>query len=93
MTDLFHQAHSATSRAAAESMEPHVNRLQKKVLDALRLSRHGESDESLGQITGLPQSTLRPRRVELVNKGLIKDSGETRKTLSGRSATVWIAIG
>lgn len=35
-------------------------------------------------------STERPRRVELVKGGWIRDSGKTRKTHSGSEATVWI---
>jgi hypothetical protein len=84
------QRHSATSLAAAKSIEPHQSRLHKLVLEKLAQSRFGETDESLMQLTGLPANTLRPRRRELQIKGKIKDSGQTRKTASGRQATVWV---
>jgi len=83
------QRHSATSIAAAESIKPQQSRLHKLVLEKLAKSRFGETDESLMQLTGLPANTLRPRRRELQLKGKIKDSGQTRATVSGRQATVW----
>ena len=91
--DLFDppaQRHSATSLAAAKSIKPQLSRLHKLVLEALSKSRFGETDESLMQLTGLPANTLRPRRRELQLKGKIKDSGQTRATVSGRQATIWI---
>lgn len=35
-------------------------------------------------------SGIRSRRSELVTKGLIKDSGERRKSWSGRNSIVWV---
>lgn len=52
---------------------------------------HGLTDEELQHGIGLEGSTQRPRRVELLRAGLIKDSGRTRATASGRQATVWVA--
>lgn len=86
------QRHSATSIAAGESIKPQLSRLHKLVLDKLSSSRFGETDESLMVLTGLPANTLRPRRRELQLKGKIKDSGQTRKTASGRAATVWVVV-
>jgi hypothetical protein len=43
------------------------------------------------ELTGIPPSTYRPRRVECVEFGLVRDSGLTRPTKSGRAAVVWIA--
>jgi hypothetical protein len=51
----------------------------------------GATDEEIQDILGMNPSTQRPRRVELVDAGLIRDSGATRKTRSGRPAVVWVA--
>ena len=49
----------------------------------------GATDEEIQLGLGMNPSTQRPRRVELVEGGWIEDSGERRKTRSGRSAVVW----
>lgn len=91
--DLFdppYQKHSPTSRAAAEAIKPALNALQSRVLAVIRLEPSwGATDEDICTVTGLKGSTVRPRRIELCEKGLIKDSGKTRATKRGRQATVW----
>ena len=47
-------------------------------------------DELFMELPTDNQSSIRPRRIELVRAGLVKDSGRKRKTSSGRQATVWI---
>jgi hypothetical protein len=90
-----YQAHSATSRAAAESIKPNAKSLRGKVLLLLRgefiLKGDGFTDEQVQERLVMPSSTERPRRVELVEMGLVHDSGRTRATRSGRQATVWLA--
>lgn len=86
------QAHSPTSVAAAEAVAPKVGRLRRVVLDCLRGEPGGLTDEEVIDRTGLSPSTARPRRIELQRTGLVKDSGRTRKTRSGRLATVWEAV-
>lgn len=89
--DLPFQRHSETSRAAAESMEPAANTLRFKVLDAIRAScGAGYTDEELQVGLKMAANTERPRRRELERAGLIRDSGQTRPTLSGRAAVVWV---
>lgn len=51
----------------------------------------GATDEEMQGWLDMNPSTQRPRRIELVTSGQVYDSGLTRKTLSGRSATVWRA--
>lgn len=81
---------SETSRAAAQAIEPSLGRLQREVLAYLRYCRDaGCTDEELQLSLVLNPSTERPRRIELVEKGLVVDSGVRRKTRSGRLATVW----
>ena len=82
-----YQAHSGTSREAASSMKGKSARLREQVL--LELRRQPATDEELANITSLSGNTCRPRRVELVELGLVEDSGLRRKTASGRNAVVW----
>jgi hypothetical protein len=70
---------------------PAVGTLRRQLLDWLRLQPDGATDEEMQ--TGVPMkpSTQRPRRVELLEGGLILDSGAKRKCESGREAVVWKA--
>lgn len=84
------QAHSATSRQAAEDAKPGAATERRKVL--LYLQSRGEdgaTDEECQLALSMNPSTQRPRRVELVRSGLVKDSGRKRRTASGREAVVW----
>lgn len=89
---LPYQKHSATSAAAAREARPNAGTLRAIVLGELeRRGPRGATDDELQDALGMNPSTQRPRRVELVERGLVRDSGDTRKTKSGRSATVWVA--
>ena len=82
------QRHSSTSVAAAKSIVPHLPRLERVVYDWLK--EHGPSTDEEMQV-GIPMapSTQRPRRVGLVARGLVIDTGSERPTSSGRNASVW----
>lgn len=82
-----YQAHSGTSREAASSIRGKSARLRESVLEELR--SNPATDEEIGRILNLEGNTCRPRRVELVDLGLVEDSGQRRKTASGRNAVVW----
>ena len=85
------QRHSETSRTAALEIETSAKTLRAKVLGFIRISGdYGATDEELQVALEMNPSTQRPRRVELVEKGLVVDSGKKRKTKSNRSATVWV---
>lgn len=89
--DLFSQPpaqrHSPTSIEAAHSVKPSTGALRGKVLDAIR--EHGPlTDEQISRITGIAPNTARPRRVELMDAGMIVAVGKT-KTRSGRFAVAW----
>ncbi len=83
-----------TSRKAAESITlPRVTDTQRRILAAL--IRPATDEELIARIADLwpehrvsPQS-IRSRRAELVRRGLVVDSGTTRPTEYGSSATVW----
>jgi predicted ArsR family transcriptional regulator len=89
--DIFnqppYQTHSETSREAAISIKGRTANLRTQVLEALR--RHPSTDEALSERLTMSPNTCRPRRVELVDRGLVVDSGRREKTASGRSAVVW----
>lgn len=88
-----YQSHSATSAEAAHAIEPRTETLRKAVLDLLRKwGDAGGTDEEVHEYHGGNPGTYRARRVELVEMGLVRDSGRTRPTRSGRQAVVWIAI-
>lgn len=82
--------HSDTSSAAAESIKPSAGTLRAKVLDCIVRSS-GVTDEEIATRLVMNPSTARPRRLELVEMGLVKDSGERRKTRAGRASVVWVA--
>lgn len=87
-----YQSHSATSAEAAQAIEPRAETLRKAVLDLLRKCGDvGATDEEIQDTLAMNPSTQRPRRIECVELGLVRDSGRTRPTRSGRQAVVWIA--
>lgn len=93
MSLLPYQSHSPTSAEAAERAEPRAGTDQALILAALRFAGdYGGTDEEMQNALGMNPSTQRPRRIELVSVGLVVDSGETRKTRSGRRAVVWRAV-
>jgi transcription initiation factor IIE alpha subunit len=79
-----------TSIAAAWSMLPKSGSQRRKVYDAI-LEADGLTDEEIETATGLTGNSVRPRRYELLQDGLIEASGETRKTKQGNAAIVWRA--
>ena len=79
---------SITSAAAADALNAStLNAMQRRVLTYLE--EHGPAtDEEIATGLGMNPSTERPRRIELARAGLIAEAG-TRRTTSGRNATVW----
>jgi hypothetical protein len=90
---LPYQAHSETSRAAAEKGRATAVTHRAAVLDLLSRKIGGLTDEEIQRVLKIqPPGTARARRVGLVAAGKVRDSGRTRKTASGRDATVWEAV-
>ena len=88
-----HVPGSPTSKAAADAIQPELNALQRKVLFFLmERGNVGATDEEMQRYIPMSASTQRPRRVELVGLGLVRDSGKTRETVSGRQAVVWVLV-
>ena len=88
------QEHSETSKAAAAAIEgsPRAHARATVLMYIQACGTRGATDEAGIAATGLPDSTYRPRRVELVERNVVCDSGQTRLTRAGRSAVVWIAL-
>jgi len=87
------QRHSETSVAAANAIEPNAETLRRKVLMFLRdCGWEGATDEEIQTGLDMQGSTQRPRRIELVNAGLVRKANTQRRTTSNRLATVWVAI-
>lgn len=84
------QRHSETSVAAAESVKGFVNAMRARVLAYLEANPSGATDEEIATALNMEGNTERPRRIELMTMGLVKDSGKKRKTRKGRLAAVWI---
>ena len=83
-----YQRHSETSREAAEQITTRSNTLRAQVLRFIK-QRGDATDEEIQMGLQMNPSTQRPRRIELVEMMLVKDSHRRRKTRSGRAAVVW----
>lgn len=79
---------SDTSKKAAAAVADKAPSQRERVLSVLRLGPL--TDEQIAARLGLRDNTVRPRRIELKNLGLIVEAG-TAMTTSGRAATLWKA--
>jgi hypothetical protein len=85
-----HQKHSETSREAAIEALEFADTARARVYRFIKAHTHGATDEEIQDGLEMPASTERPRRIELHHAEIIEDSGETRRTRSGRRAVVWV---
>lgn len=81
-----------TTRAAAAAVLPRSGTQRRKVydaiLDAAERGYGGATDLELTRATGLGGNSVRPRRLELVEAGLVVDTGH-RRTAEGTAHIVW----
>ena len=84
-------SNQTTSKAAAESVEKDMGRLQQRIFDHIKAqpSTAREVENALN----LRCQTVTARIRELVLNGRLEDSGEKRLTDSGRKAIVWRVAG
>lgn len=83
---------SQTSRNAAERIAPVATAQAARVFHAIAAAgADGRTDHELQQLLGMTGDSERPRRWSLQRAGLIRDSGQRRKSPAGRAAIVWIA--
>jgi len=79
-----------TSRTAARANKEHRGRLRHLVLECHEQHTGGLTDDELSQMhPNELLSSLSKRRGELVDEGLLEDSGERRPTRRGVPAAVW----
>lgn len=57
----------------------------------LIIEHAGLTDQELSLAANRPKDSIAPRRVNLMHKGFVVDSGKRRATRSGHSAIVWVA--
>lgn len=89
---LARRDHGPTAHAAASAIEPVSGAQRRAVLRVLTdAGAAGLTDEEMQERLVMDPSSQRPRRVELVNAGLVVDSGRKRQTSARRQATVWTA--
>ena len=83
---------SQTSKDAAQAIAKDAGNLRQQVYNyIISCGVNGCTDNAGEHALGLKTDTYRPRRRELVKKGLVADSGRTAKTKSGRNAVLWVA--
>ena len=80
-----------TSFDAALDIEPARETLRDRVMRHIATTG-GATDIEIAEALGLAENTARPRRYELEKNGSIIDSGERRRTPSGRAAIVWMPM-
>lgn len=81
-----------TSRDAAAKVLPKTGTQRRAVLDAIveayTRGHGGATDPELQRHLSLPPNSMRPRRVELAQAGLVDDSGKRRRH-QGNEHIVW----
>ncbi len=87
--------HPDTAKAAAASVSRFDCAVARRlILAAIKAAPDGLTDEEVSAKTGIPLNTVRPRRNDLVDKGLIRDSGRRVPTAaSGKPAIRWTTEG
>ena len=86
-----HVRGSDTSRAAAESMVSNTGRLKQMIIAHLRIEGGCTCDE-IEVALSMRHQTASARIRELRDSGAIVDTGERRKTRSGRNAAVYTLV-
>lgn len=79
-----------TAKKAARSVP--VADLEERVLECLRWSRAGLTTHELSRLLKADLVSVSPRMRPLVQKNLVKDSGQRRRGESGRASIVWKAV-
>lgn len=80
-----------TSYGAARAIRGRAKTLRAKVFAFILQRGHlGATLQEMEQTLGMAGNTVRPRRIELEEKGWVQDSGRRRPTDSGKAAIVWV---
>lgn len=79
-----------TSVAAAKKTLPRIKGHKKIVLDAfIERGAQGYTHEALGEVVPIRPDTARKRTKDLVDAGLVEDTGRKEKVSSGNYSIVW----
>lgn len=83
---------SDTSKEAAESVVASAQAVRVRVFKHIEAQGgQGSTDNEIEHALGLRHQSASARRRELVQRGMVYDSGARRRTDSGRKAAVWVA--
>ena len=81
-----------TSLEAKRKIEPQIGSIQHKVYEFIQIQGvHGATDQEIERTLAMDGNTVRPTRGSLVKKGLVFDSGTTRKNNKDNDCIVWVA--
>lgn len=83
---------SRTSQAAARAVQPSKAEAQRRaILAALdKAGAAGLTDGEIQERSGVHPDAERPRRVELVNRGLVIKTARERPSPKNQPCTVWV---
>lgn len=80
-----------TSIAAANALAPKLGRLQRMALSTVRNAGwQGLTADELAARLDMDRWSIQPRLSELKRKGLVTDSGQRRRNVTGKRAIVWM---
>ncbi|KQN02560.1 hypothetical protein ASE82_09505 [Sphingomonas sp. Leaf230] len=80
-----------TSAAAYAGIAPMADHLRAVVHKVLYAHPDGLTVDETCKIAGYARYSLQPRFTELLKKGMIRDTGQRRRNVSGANAIVWRA--
>jgi len=79
-----------TAKRAAKSVD--AKALESRIVASLKNSLAGFTTHELSRELDVPLVSISPRMAPLVQKNLVRNSGQTRETETGRKAIVWKAV-
>jgi len=82
---------SDTSAEAYASIAPMADHLRAVVHKVLYAHPSGLTVDETCKVAGYARYSLQPRFTELLKKGMIRDTGQRRRNVSGANAIVWRA--
>jgi len=85
---------NTNSIEAHETVKPYINERCAAVLATLTAVKEGGLTDDEGEaVMGWNHQSYSPRRYDLAKAGLIRKTGERRRTRSGCMADVWVVVG
>ncbi len=85
--------HPLTSFLAAEKALGRSGNQRHRIYDyIIDCGFRGATDDEISVALGISLNSVRPRRVEIYELGLISRSGQTRDNVNGNACDVWVAL-